>query len=430
MLTEVLAQLEDAKGEGSREHVGTAHLAVVSALGEMVEQAEGPEQRQGLYSMMLEHVGEALKVHQGLDPPWGLAQAHLVNAAILADIAQDEESEEVRLEYVSKSLDHCHQALTIMGESDQFHYQILSDAHAMAVATLLRLRSLVENDPLQQALDGVIGAYSENLGASLAWDIRHQGEGNDLLFLARVLNTLADGLEDSDERLEAVKTAFEAALEAAEMLWHTGNPYLARAAGDLAEEAKGKIEALEATIALQTQRLTCSICGHDNTPEKKFCIQCGAPLSALRSAEQESVIPAGDATLITSGWQLTIANGPNAGQSFPLGDRVRLGREAGNEIRLADRRVSRHHAILKRVGPGYLITDQGSSNGTYVNGVRISQPTPLHSGDTITIGDTQFTVLGEAELPLTGTKETIVCPICGAQIASRKFCTQCGAPLG
>jgi hypothetical protein len=370
---------------------------------------------------MMGHVDAALNVYEGVDPPWGLAQAHLVKAAILADMAEDGESEEARFGCVVKSMDHCHRALTIMSESDQFHYQILSDAHATAVAVLLRLRTLVKGDEVQQALDGMIEAYSENLGASLAWDIRHQGEGNDLLFLARMLDTLAEGLEDPDERLETAKTAFEAALEAAEMLWHTGNPDLARPACDLAEEAKGKIEALEATIARQTQRLTCSTCGHDNTPEKKFCIQCGAPLPAPELD---------DATLITSGWQLTIANGPNAGQSFPLGDRVRLGRAEGNEIRLADRQVSRHHAVVERIGHGYLITDQGSSNGTYVNGVRISQPTALRSGDAITIGDTQFTILGETKSPPTSTEETIVCPACGARIASRKFCTQCGAPLG
>jgi len=175
----------------------------------------------------------------------------------------------------------------------------------------------------------------------------------------------------------------------------------------------------------------CPNCSADVVPGYRFCTSCGAPMESAAMAEQQGVILAGDVTLITSGWQLTIVNGPNAGQSFPLGDRVRLGREADNEIRLADRRVSRHHAILERVGHGYLITDQGSSNGTYVNGVRISQPTVLRSGDTITMGDTQFTVLGEAELPPTGIEETIVCSACGARIKpGRKFCTWCGAPLG
>jgi uncharacterized OB-fold protein len=181
---------------------------------------------------------------------------------------------------------------------------------------------------------------------------------------------------------------------------------------------------------------TCPNCSAEVVPGHRFCTACGASLESAAMAEQGSVIPAGDATLITSGWQLTIANGPNVGQSFPLGDRVRLGRAEGNEIRLADKRVSRHHAVLERIGHGYLITDQGSSNGTYVNGVRISQPTALHSGDAITIGDTQFTILGgttnnePSMLPPTSTEETIICPACGARTKpGRKFCTQCGTPL-
>ena len=59
MLTEVLTQLEDAKREGERERIGNAHLAVVSVLGEMTEQAEGAGQMQRLYRQMIEHTDEA-----------------------------------------------------------------------------------------------------------------------------------------------------------------------------------------------------------------------------------------------------------------------------------------------------------------------------------------------------------------------------------
>jgi hypothetical protein len=316
MLPEALAQLEDATKEGKRDPSGNAHLAVISALGEMAEEAESAEQIQGFYRQMMGHVDAALSVYDGLDPPWGLCQAHLVKAAILADLAEGEESEQGRLAHVGQSLYHCHQALTILSETEEFHYQILTEAHATAVTILLRLRALVEGDEVQQVLDGMIEAYSENLGASVAWDIRHQGQGNDLLFMAGMLDTLAEGLEDPEERLEAVQTAFETALEATELLRRTGDPDLARAACDLAEKTKRKIEVLEATvakglqgpicphcahenppgnafcgqcgasldsdlettIALQTQTLACSKCGHLSAPGKKFCTQCGAPL--------------------------------------------------------------------------------------------------------------------------------------------------------
>jgi len=178
-------------------------------------------------------------------------------------------------------------------------------------------------------------------------------------------------------------------------------------------------------MSMPRRHSVCPNCGATNVGEQTTCLRCQAPL-----VEQAPLVRQAGAYFITSGWQLTIANGPNAGQSFSLGDRVRLGRAEGNEIRLADRRVSRHHAVLEHVGHGYLITDQGSSNGTYVNGMRISQPTALHSGDTITIGNTQFTILSEIQPQPTGPEETIVCPTCGARIARRKFCTQCGAPLG
>ena len=77
-------------------------------------------------------------------------------------------------------------------------------------------------------------------------------------------------------------------------------------------------------------------------------------------------------------------------QTFPLRGEVKLGREKDNGIVLADTKVSRHHASLAPVGETVIIHDLGSANGTYVNGVQISQPTRLHHHDSVSLGDTRF----------------------------------------
>ena len=76
--------------------------------------------------------------------------------------------------------------------------------------------------------------------------------------------------------------------------------------------------------------------------------------------------------------------------SFPLRDEVQLGREKGNAVVVADQKVSRHHAVLTFIENTFIITDQGSANGTYVNGVLIAQPTRLKDRDKISVGDTTF----------------------------------------
>lgn len=64
-----------------------------------------------------------------------------------------------------------------------------------------------------------------------------------------------------------------------------------------------------------------------------------------------------------------------------------IGREEGSDIVLHDSRVSRRHAMLYRMQEGsYYLVDEGSSNGSYVNAVRIALPTRLKDGDQISIG--------------------------------------------
>jgi DNA-binding response OmpR family regulator len=64
---------------------------------------------------------------------------------------------------------------------------------------------------------------------------------------------------------------------------------------------------------------------------------------------------------------------------------IRLGRWPDNDIVLPDRRVSRHHAEIRRVGSNLLLQDRGSTNGTFVNGARIAEPYTLQDGDRIQI---------------------------------------------
>ncbi|HJW81033.1 MAG TPA: adenylate/guanylate cyclase domain-containing protein [Acidiferrobacterales bacterium] len=64
-----------------------------------------------------------------------------------------------------------------------------------------------------------------------------------------------------------------------------------------------------------------------------------------------------------------------------------IGREVNSDIVLDDARVSRRHAMLYRMQDGSIyIVDEDSSNGSYVNAVRIRLPTRLNDGDQISIG--------------------------------------------
>ena len=75
---------------------------------------------------------------------------------------------------------------------------------------------------------------------------------------------------------------------------------------------------------------------------------------------------------------------------WPLNGRVgtekSIGRSAGADVRVDLPRVSRLHAALRIAEDGILITDAGSCNGTFVDGIRVESPTRVEAGATITIG--------------------------------------------
>jgi putative serine protease PepD len=79
------------------------------------------------------------------------------------------------------------------------------------------------------------------------------------------------------------------------------------------------------------------------------------------------------------------------GQRFAVTHSLRLGRDPGCELVLDDRSASHHHARIDLVAGQANVVDLGSSNGTWVNGQRISGPHPLKHGDHLQVGDTLFT---------------------------------------
>lgn len=66
-------------------------------------------------------------------------------------------------------------------------------------------------------------------------------------------------------------------------------------------------------------------------------------------------------------------------------DTTTLGRFEDNDVVLPDRLVSRHHARIRREGSQFMLEDNGSTNGTFVNGERIARSHLLQDGDTIQI---------------------------------------------
>jgi pSer/pThr/pTyr-binding forkhead associated (FHA) protein len=77
---------------------------------------------------------------------------------------------------------------------------------------------------------------------------------------------------------------------------------------------------------------------------------------------------------------------PPVGRPIALGPINSIGRNVNNTIFVEDDFVSASHAMLTFRGRSWFIEDQGSTNGTYVNGHRIDRPVALSSGDELTIG--------------------------------------------
>lgn len=124
------------------------------------------------------------------------------------------------------------------------------------------------------------------------------------------------------------------------------------------------------------------------------------PAAAAAAASASYVTPKGRASSANRilwrvrgpGWGRLVEGSETDG--YPITKEITsLGRDPANDIclRAADG-VSRFHArILHQDGGQFLLTDLNSSNGTFLNGVRVFEPSPLKYGDQVEIGNAHFT---------------------------------------
>lgn len=90
---------------------------------------------------------------------------------------------------------------------------------------------------------------------------------------------------------------------------------------------------------------------------------------------------------MNSSARLLVQIGAQPERSYPIErDITILGRETINDMVVNDAEVSRRHSRIVREADGYLVEDLGSTNGTFVNGKRVTVPTLLYHGDIIDMG--------------------------------------------
>jgi uncharacterized RDD family membrane protein YckC len=113
-----------------------------------------------------------------------------------------------------------------------------------------------------------------------------------------------------------------------------------------------------------------------------------------------------------------------------------IGRDPSNDVVLPDALVSRRHAVIEYRGDQYVLRDCNSSNGSLVNGDRVSEH-PLKDGDLLAIGTSRFLFRATVDVEDAAAKVVahpssprLQCPGCRADYRrGDQFCRHCGKAL-
>lgn len=352
-----------------------AHPRLVQALLALAKAEESARERLTLYERVLEYDADQA------DARAGAQQA-------LLDLAQDAESDLERLAHFEQALRYNDQSSTAIGGLVQT-LLALAQASDSPDEQLALYERVLEHDPDQ--LDAKAGVQlvwqrrgdsaleAGNLQAALeayqvgglskqASEIEEQMRSHTLqLRLAEVQE-----LEQAESYTAALRLIQDLAVDYPE-------------AGDWAPEVR-RIEDKTQLPDLYQRALAALRHGDRQTAQTLLVQVIQIDPSYAEATRHLHLAVKGIEVEQERRASLLVKAGRLEGQRYYLSTSATIGRASENDLVLWHPEVSRVHAEVHRQGDHYLITDRGSSNGTYVNDMRLTAPQVLCNGDVIQIG--------------------------------------------
>lgn len=127
----------------------------------------------------------------------------------------------------------------------------------------------------------------------------------------------------------------------------------------------------------------CTQCGQTNNQGAQFCASCGAPIAAGMPQTMVMSSPYKQ----VRGRLYLVMEGGQQGDVYDLEDETVVGRASGQITFPHDGFMSGRHARIVRRGAGFVLTDEGSRNGTFI---KIKDEVELKPGDMILVGKQLF----------------------------------------
>ena len=93
-------------------------------------------------------------------------------------------------------------------------------------------------------------------------------------------------------------------------------------------------------------------------------------------------------TPVLKRYRLRVVKGVPPDRVFPLDRTLAIGRSTSNDVILSDPRISRRHARIESGSGEPILIDLDSTNGTFVDGKRVTEPQRLAAGSVMTLGNT------------------------------------------